>query len=74
MATPSSNRKFYANLSGGTTAVDLHRVCAFTSRLSHNSNHDEDVLVEFHITSGTIFSCTLTVQEHTELNNYWRYA
>ncbi len=70
MATPSSNRKFYANLSGGTTAVDLNTVCAFTSQL----NHDENVLVEFHMCSGTIFSCKLEVQEHTELKKYWRYA
>ena len=70
MATPSSDRKTYDNLQGGRTGIDLSRVCAFTSQL----NHDENVLVEFHICSGTIFSCMLSTQEYTELNKYWRYA
>ena len=71
MATPSSNRKVYANLGGGTTSIDLHRVCAFTSRAAHREGY---AIVEFHVTSGSIFSCELTPVEQDQLDNFWRYA
>ncbi len=71
MATPSSNRKVYTNLGGGTTSIDLHRVCAFTSRASQIEGC---AIVEFHITSGSIFCCELTSVEQDQLDNFWRYA
>ena len=71
MATPSSNRKVYCYLGGGTTSIDLHRVCAFTSRESHREGW---AIVEFHVTSGSIFSCELTPVEREKLDNFWRYA
>ena len=71
MATPSSNRKVYSNLGGGTTSIDLHRVCAFTSRESHREGW---AIVEFHVTSGSIFCCELSPVEHEKLNDFWRYA
>ena len=71
MATPSSNRKVYSNLSGGKTSIDLHRVCAFTSQVSHREGY---AIVEFHITSGTIFTCELSPVEKEKLDDFWRYA
>jgi hypothetical protein len=73
-ATPSSDRKTYDNLQGGRTSIDLSRVCAFTSQPVDTQRPNTNMVVEFHMCSGTIFSCKLGEVEYGKLQSYWRYA